>query len=167
MADICDLVCLSWLKEYYSYFVLICSYKHGSCVFVLWVFVHASIDTSVYKCSNCLFTGSWWKFLQTCVVAICGRLTQEYIIHAPEGLWLNSKHLHSACQRVLWQNAVPQIAPGGCAGNVLKRKCCIYSRCTVWMCVWMDVCEGVNRTINYFEWSSRLEKSYINTDHLP
>ena len=36
------------------------------------------------------------------------------------------------------------------------------NRCTVWMCVWLGECKK-NCTVKSFEWSSRLEKRYINT----
>ena len=38
------------------------------------------------------------------------------------------------------------------------------NRCTVWMCVWLGECK--NCTVKRFEWSSRLEKRYIQI-HLP
>ena len=34
------------------------------------------------------------------------------------------------------------------------------NRCTVWKCVWL----GEGKTVQRFEWSSRLEKSFINTN---
>ena len=38
----------------------------------------------------------------------------------------------------------------------------VANRCTVWMCVWLRECK--NCTVKSFEWSSRLEKCYINTN---
>ena len=39
-------------------------------------------------------------------------------------------------------------------GKVLPKRC-------------MNMCEWHNGTLKCFEWSSRLEKHFINTDHLP
>ena len=69
------------------------------------------------------------------------------VVLQPEGRQFHPQYSPSACWSVLGQDAEPRIAhiEQGSAAN----------RCTVWM---------YNCTENCFEWSSRLEKRYINTD---
>ena len=67
---------------------------------------------------------------------------------------VRSQSSPSVCWSVLGQDPEPLIVP--------HRNKIAANRCTVWTHGWMSNC-----TVKRFEWSSRLEKLYINTDHLP